>query len=163
MKERFIHIYDKKNPRPAITLAYVIEDIDASHIVSLGVSFTAPTDFYSKRLGRSISLNRMHTHPLQIRIDRSGEPLRVHHIISMFHAVLIAGVEHWELEGTPLRPSRFKARRQIELIGPDGRVMNVGMDSTPQPEKSSPEQIHRPLGWLSTIPRWARPFLSGRL
>lgn len=164
---KFIHIRppdpsdrDRPATRGGLTLAYTVDRQGTAAVISVGASFCNPLDAFSRKGARAISTVRLRTQPVQfsIELDEKDQYQDIDKkVIAVFRTLVLNGGDVWAPDDARLRPGRFKARWQTQLIGPDGKLVTVAIDSssTKEPVQASSRETALPnnLGWLSTTPR----------
>ena len=160
---KFVHLFDPRAPKGGITLAYEIENAEHKIVITLGASYCARDEPYSKAIGRGVSRSRLRCQPLVIKVDypENFEPLKISRMLSMFYGVLISHKDSVWQETLALRPSRFPRGYRSGVIGPDGGLLDVSIDGG---EKGVVHIHGRGVhGWLSSTPAWVAPYLATHL
>jgi len=156
-----------------VTLAYDIQVIEASAIISIGAAYCSPDEMFHRALGSAIARDRIRSQPLQFRMDLekkedgSLDVPRNTTIASMFHAFLLLFRKvEWKHIPEPLH-LRFKGRWLTEFLGPGGRVVSAAIDTRIHKDESRLIRLapdlpveHNPLGWLDSNPGWLLTFLE---
>ena len=162
---KFVHVFDLKDPKGGITIAYEIEDVSEKKVISLGASYCSKEEPYNKAIGRQISRSRLKSQPLLIKADGSDQ-VKVSTMLAMFYSLLINEQGEWE-EIHAFRPSRFPRGYNKSIIGPDGKVLSVSIDggehSFIKLREWSKSKTRGVRGWLSSSPGWATGFLARHL